>query len=98
MCAASRDGVKNTFLLLKGTLFSWIVDVYTLVHNYWVLGYKINGNYNSWYAWKLPGVNTTSELIPDNKGNIRTNTGNIIINASMITIWNSGHNSTLFTS
>ena len=53
------------------TLVSWILDVYTLVHNYLVLGYK-NEN-NSGYAWKLPGVNTTSEPIPGNEGNIITN-------------------------
>ena len=55
----------------KGPLVSWILDVYTLVHNYLVLGYK-NEN-TSGYAWKLPGVNTTSEPIPDNEGNIITN-------------------------
>ena len=55
----------------KGPLVSWILDVYTLVHNYLVLGYK-NEN-NSGYAWKLPGVNTTSEPIPGNEGNIITN-------------------------
>ena len=55
----------------KGPLVSWILDVYTLVHNYLVIGYK-NEN-NSGYAWKLPGVNTTSEPIPGNEGNIITN-------------------------
>ena len=49
----------------------------TIVH-YLVLGYKItritkNENYNSGYVGKLPGVKTTSEPIPDNQGNIRTN-------------------------
>ena len=46
-------------------LVSWILDVYTLVHNYLVLGYKSENN--SGYAWKLPGVNTTSEPIPGNE-------------------------------
>ena len=48
-------------------------DVYTLVHNYLMLGYNNNENYNSRYAWKFPGVNTTSEPIPDNQGNITAN-------------------------
>ena len=55
-------------------LVSWILDVYTLVHNYRVLGYTNEKNENnSGYAWILPGVNTTAEPIPGNEGNIITN-------------------------
>ena len=55
-----------------------------------MLGYKNNENYNSRYAWKLPGVNTTSELIPDNP---KATSKPMPDDRCMITIWNSGHNS-----